>query len=70
MQDAIYYGAERNNRDAEKRAARLLMHWRKNNWPIYHVKHNSEHQSSPLFPGKETNAFHDLVAPENGETRV
>lgn len=45
--DAPVWGA-RNNPDAEERAAGLLAHWRKNNWPIYHIQHISTEAGSPL----------------------
>ncbi len=62
-----YYGRERNNLHAEQNAARLLEKYRKENLPIYFVKHNSIHETSPLFPGKVTNEIQQVVRPQGDE---
>lgn len=62
-----YYGGNRNNLNAEENAGRLLNYWRKNNWPIFHVKHNSTSEKSPLREGKPGNEIKDIVKPMGDE---
>lgn len=56
---------ERNNLDAETNAAKLLVHWRANDWPIFHIRHISVEPNSPL--SGEGTAFKPEVAPFAGE---
>ncbi|MBB5516385.1 nicotinamidase-related amidase [Rubricella aquisinus] len=59
--DVSDYWGPRNNPDAEQRAADLLHHWRAQNWPVIHVRHDSTNPKSPLQgPGIE---IKDEVAP-------
>ncbi len=62
--DDPVWGA-RNNPDAEARAADLLNHWRMQGWPLFHVRHISVEQGSPLS-GKGCN-FHVGLAPQGNE---
>ena len=57
---------ERNNPDAEARAAALLDHWRKSRRRIIHIQHVSTDPGSPLGPGPGS-AFKPEVAPLAGE---
>lgn len=57
----------RNNPHAEQQAGRLLAHWRQRAWPRIHVKHNSIHPTSNLYPGKAGNQIQAVVAPEGEE---
>jgi nicotinamidase-related amidase len=68
--DAEYHAAEgpRNNLDAEQNMARLLSAWRRNGWPIVHVRHDSTFATSAYRPGQSGNEFKDDVAPAAGET--
>lgn len=63
LQQIGFYGAERNNPDAEENCGRLLTFFRKKQWPIFHVKHNSTNLGSPLHHSKITNAFHPAAEP-------
>ena len=65
-----YYGGERNNPDAEQHASKILEHWRSNGWPIYHVRHSSQHSDSPLHASHEGFAFKPETAPINTETVI
>jgi len=65
--DAPVWG-DRNNPDAEQRAADLLKHWRKNAWPIFHIQHISTEAGSPLI-GAGAN-FQNCVAPQGGEVVI
>jgi nicotinamidase-related amidase len=60
----------RNNPDAERNIARLLLAWRTRKWPIIHVKHDSASPGSAFRPGQEGNDFLPLTAPLAGETVV
>jgi nicotinamidase-related amidase len=62
-----YFGGERNNPDAEQRAALLLGHWRERKWPVFHVKHCSVSPGSPLTEGLPGNNFRNEVKPLPGE---
>ncbi len=57
----------RNNTDAEGYAARLLHHWRKLGWPLFHVRHLSTTAGSPLEAGQSGADFKPEVKPANGE---
>jgi len=57
----------RNNPQAEKNAAHLLAHWRAQNWPVVHVRHNSRDETSPLREGRPGFAFRDFAQPMEGE---
>ncbi len=47
-----FYGGNRNNLQAEENAAKILMHWRKEGGPIFHVRHSSLNPRSPLHASK------------------
>ena len=65
--DDPYYGTQRNNPDAEMNMARLLAAWRETRRPLFHIRHNSRRERSPLHPGKPGNAIKAIVAPREGE---
>jgi nicotinamidase-related amidase len=66
FRDLEYWGP-RNNRQAEKNAARLLEHWRGNGWPVSHVAHASTQENSVLRPGHPGHEFEDFAQPRDGE---
>ncbi len=68
--DIAYWGANRNNQDAEVNAAKLLTFWRENRLPIFHVKHCSSNPNSPLSEGNIGNEFKDIVAPLEDEVCI
>lgn len=70
FEDSNYWGAERNNPDAEKNAAELLDIWRNAALPIFHIQHCSTLASSPLNPAHKGNDFMDLVRPKVSETII
>ena len=63
LEETSFYGTERNNLDAEKNCGKLLRSFRKKQWPIFHVKHNSTNIDSPLYPNKIGNDFRPEVRP-------
>lgn len=65
--DIAYWGGHRNNPDAEFIASKLLGHWRRNQFPIFHVQHCSTNPISPLAEGHIGNQFKEVVAPHKGE---
>jgi nicotinamidase-related amidase len=65
-----YYGGERNNPQAEHNAEVILEFWRKNKWPLFHVRHDSLNPRSPLAGGQRGNEHRDEVRPLPGETVI
>ncbi|WP_420596321.1 cysteine hydrolase family protein [Deinococcus sp.] len=61
---------QRNNPQAEERAAELLSAWRTLGWPIYHVQHLSLEADSPLRADAPGSSFQPLTAPLPGETII
>jgi nicotinamidase-related amidase len=60
----------RNNPDAERRIAQLLIAWRREHRPIIHIRHDSTTPSSAYRPGQEGNNFKTEVEPAPGETVI
>jgi nicotinamidase-related amidase len=67
LDDLEFYGGERNNPDAEHNAGLILEFWRKNKWPLFHIKHCSITPGSPLTEGLPGNEIKDEVKPAQGE---
>ena len=61
---------ERNNPAAERNIATLLAAWRRHQWPIVHVQHDSIEPESKLRPGLPGNAIKPEAQPQAGETLV
>ena len=57
----------RNNPSAESEIRRLLVRWRAENWPVWHVRHDSPERASQYRPGQPGNDFKPEVAPAPGE---
>lgn len=67
FEDVQYWGGERNNPDAEINMVKLLVFWRKNNMPIFHIKHCSTNPNSPLSKNNCGNDFKDFINPLENE---
>ena len=57
----------RNNPKAESNIALLLSAWRKREWPVVHVQHDSVSSNSALRPGLPGNAVKPEAEPLPGE---
>lgn len=57
----------RNNPDAEANLAALLALWRREGWPVWHVRHDSVHAASHYRPGQPLHAFRSGAEPLAGE---
>ncbi|MEP6712033.1 MAG: cysteine hydrolase family protein [Ferruginibacter sp.] len=62
-----YWGEERNNPEAESKAAELLKFWRAKHLPVFHIQHCSSNPASLLHETNAGNAFNNLVMPIAGE---
>lgn len=65
--DWDHWGGNRNNPDAEDKAAALLDHWRRKSRMVAHVIHHSLYENSPLRLDRPGGAIKDQVAPIDGE---
>ena len=70
LDEAEYWGELRNNPEAEANCRRILDYFRYKDLPLYHIQHCSRNPDSPLFPGKDSNAIKDIVAPLSNETII
>ena len=68
--DIAYWGGQRNNPDAENKAAELLKVWRANKLPVFHIQHCSTTPTSPLRETHSGNEFKEIVKPITGEQIV
>lgn len=65
--DDVGYWGRRNNPDAEQRMRDILLAFRGTGLPVFHVRHDSVSDKSPLHPSKESNRIKPEVAPLEGE---
>lgn len=63
FQEQGYWGTQRNNPDAEKVCADILMQWRKRGLEVVHIRHSSLTPRSPLQCDHAGFAFHPLAQP-------
>lgn len=67
LDEWAFYGDSRNNPYAEANARQLLLHWRRHQGFIFHIKHNSTNPQSPLHPDNPGNQIKELVEPLQDE---
>lgn len=69
VQDAIDQPvwADKNNPDYVKAIQELLAHWRRNKWPVLHVKHDEATPTSTYHTHGPWNRIKADVAPAGGE---
>ncbi|HRE21710.1 MAG TPA: cysteine hydrolase family protein [Rhabdaerophilum sp.] len=60
----------RNNPAADANGLALLAAWRRNGWPIIHVRHDSVEPNSTLRPGEPGHAFRPGFEPPASEALV
>jgi len=60
----------RNNPDAEHNIQALLSEWRRREYPVIHVRHDSAEPGSAYRPGQRGNDFKHDTGPLPGETIV
>src|SRR5687767_4365615 len=57
----------RNNPQAERKMRELLEHWRQQEWPVVHVRHESLNAASTYRPGQPGCDFKPEVQPRAPE---
>lgn len=70
FEDIGYWGGQRNNPDAELKAAELLSCWREYHLPLFHIQHCSSNPASLLHATNAGNAFNELVTALPGEVVI
>ncbi|RZJ56002.1 MAG: cysteine hydrolase [Flavobacterium sp.] len=68
--ETAYWGGDRNNVNAEQKAAELLEIWRSKKLPLFHIQHCSSNPDSILNESHSGNEFQDIVKPLEGETVI
>lgn len=56
--------------DFEPKGLALLAAWRRNGWPVIHVRHDSVEPNSRLRPDRAGNLFRPGFAPQEGEPLI
>lgn len=67
LDEEEYYGGNRNNKDAEEKAAKILHTWRTLQLPIFHLQHASQNPNSKLHPAHPGFEIKDVVKPLDSE---
>jgi nicotinamidase-related amidase len=70
IDDAEYWGGNRNNPEAEGNIKLLVACWKKKDFPIFVIRHLSVFPSSPFFPGQIGCELKDFIKAEDGLIRV
>lgn len=67
FEDEEFFGGNRNNKDAEKKASIILNKWRTLNLPVFHIIHSSQNPDSKLHESHPGFEIKDEVKPIKGE---
>lgn len=67
FEDEEFFGGNRNNKDAEEKASKILKRWREMDLPIFHIIHSSQNLNSTLHESHSGFEIKDEVKPINGE---
>jgi nicotinamidase-related amidase len=70
IRDAMHWGGNRNNPQAENNILNLLAHWRKVDLPVIVVQHCSVDPDSPFRPDRPGNKLMDFVQLREGEKLI
>lgn len=70
FQEEEYWDGNRNNKNAEAVAGKILEKWRELELPVIHVRHSSRNEASPLHINKPGFEFSDHVKPLEGEPQI
>lgn len=65
-----YWGGNRNNKNAESNAQRILETWRDAKLPVFHVRHSSQNPASLLHKSDPGFEIKDEVKPIDGELLI
>lgn len=70
FEDEEFWGGNRNNKDAEKKALKILNKWRELNLPIFHIIHSSLDPNSKLHNSHPGFEMKEELKPINGEPLI
>lgn len=65
FREELHWGGNRSTPDFENNLQSILSKFRSKHLPIFHIKHNSIHDYSPLNPQKPGNEIEDFAKPAN-----
>ena len=65
-----YWGGNRNNRNAEEIAGKVLQLWRELSLPVFHIRHSSTNPNSLLHESNDGFEFNENVLPLKNETII
>lgn len=70
IDEAMHWGGNRNNPEAEGNIKLLLAKWRSHKWPVVIVQHFSRSQKSPFHELKSGNALKDFIFVSEEDTLI
>jgi nicotinamidase-related amidase len=70
IDDAMHWGGNRNNPEAEGNIQTLLRVWRQNRFPVFIIKHCSLNSTSPFYPGTAGNDLKDFIFVMDNESLI
>ena len=70
IDEAMHWGGNRNNPEAEGNIKLLVAEWRKRKWPVVIVQHASVSPHSPFHESRSGNALKDFIFVSDGEILI